>query len=303
MKTVNIIYHRKDLDGFCSGAIARMAFENHQVTMTGWDYNDPVLPDSSFDYDQVVVVDLSLPINQMLQFKDRMIWIDHHRSAILDSKKYEYNLIKGIRLEGDSASLFCWRYFNDILPVPPVLYWVDRYDVWKQEETFPLTGAPPNDDRSFDRVIWVQNLLRVYFEDPAEEHAFNHWKYFLSDRMHHPDGVYFKEGQLINKMIVDQESKIAKNHFIIPSWNGYSWTAVNGSGGSKVLKCIDTSKTDGIMMFRFNGEKWIFSLYGNGEVDCSVIAKSLQGGGHFSASGFSLTNEQFVEFINETLIK
>ena len=38
----------------------------------------------------------------------------------------------------------------------------------------------------------------------------------------------------------------------------------------------------------------------NAFVDCSLIAKQYGGGGHKGASGFVLTNEQFIKFMNET---
>ncbi len=44
---------------------------------------------------------------------------------------------------------------------------------------------------------------------------------------------------------------------------------------------------DGIGCFHYSQGYWYFSLYNdNGVVDCSVIAKSLGGGGHKGAAGF-----------------
>jgi oligoribonuclease NrnB/cAMP/cGMP phosphodiesterase (DHH superfamily) len=56
---------------------------------------------------------------------------------------------------------------------------------------------------------------------------------------------------------------------------------------------------DGFACFWYRNGKWNWSLYnGNGEVDCSVIAKQFGGGGHKSASGFILNNEQQFKLLN-----
>jgi nanoRNase/pAp phosphatase (c-di-AMP/oligoRNAs hydrolase) len=56
---------------------------------------------------------------------------------------------------------------------------------------------------------------------------------------------------------------------------------------------------DGCMCFHMTSDKMISaSLYNdNGEVDCSVIAKSFGGGGHKGAAGFRITLEQFNNLI------
>lgn len=291
----HIIYHRKDLDGFCSGAIARKWAEEkgYQVVMIGWDYNDPRLPDELIESDNLkIIVDLSLPVDQMKQINPSNIWIDHHRSAMQDSIDHSYNGNNGYRKEGDSASLLTWRYFYPNTEPPRIVYWVDRYDVWKKNV---------GDEFSFDDVLKLQNTLRVYFEDPKDQAQYNHWKMFFESRKY-PEFVYAKEIDLIDKIISDQRAIQAKNHFTIPSWMGYSWTALNAFGGSAVLKSIDTSKTDGIMMFTYNGERWVFSLYNDVGYDFSVIAKELGGGGHGGACGFSMNNNEFCAFIADYLI-
>lgn len=53
----------------------------------------------------------------------------------------------------------------------------------------------------------------------------------------------------------------------------------------------DEKLHDLMMMFQYEGARslWKFSIYTTKpEIDCSLIAKSLGGGGHRSASGFQL---------------
>ena len=74
------IYHSRDLDGWMSGAIVKLAFPD--VEFIGWDYGQP-LPDI-YDEDQVIMVDVSFPRDAMVEISqvNGLIWIDHHISAI-----------------------------------------------------------------------------------------------------------------------------------------------------------------------------------------------------------------------------
>ena len=79
MKTV-CIYHSRDLDGWMSGAIVRLAYS--ATNFIGWDYGKEI-PDLS-DYDKIVMVDISFPKEVMQSIASKLIWIDHHISAIKD---------------------------------------------------------------------------------------------------------------------------------------------------------------------------------------------------------------------------
>ena len=61
---------------------------------------------------------------------------------------------------------------------------------------------------------------------------------------------------------------------------------------SESFKDIYTEeKYDLMIAFLFNGKIWTISLYSTKiEIDCSVLAKSMGGGGHKGAAGFTTTN-------------
>ena len=55
---------------------------------------------------------------------------------------------------------------------------------------------------------------------------------------------------------------------------------------------------DGVACFYFNGANYHFSLYSNNSaIDCSLIAKQFNGGGHKGAAGFTLSQEEFNQLV------
>jgi hypothetical protein len=79
----------------------------------------------------------------------------------------------------------------------------------------------------------------------------------------------------------------------------YKFICINKERFNPINFGIDYHKDgyDGCACFHFDGKVWKFSLYNdNSKVDCSQIAKQYGGGGHFSASGFILNQEQFNKY-------
>lgn len=285
---MKIIYHNKDLDGFCSGAIARKwAHQNKhkEIEMIGWDYGNPI-PDHLEGHD-VIMTDISFPVEFMIAV-DRhanLTWIDHHKTAIDDSKKYGYKDINGSRLIGDSASLLAWKYFFPDLEVPEIVYWVDRYDVWKQDD--PAPGCHPDPTKSWEQVLRKQYLLRHFFRDPSDRCEFNHWNLFLNQ--HKNLKSYESEGDAIYEYQIHQNELACKHAFEL-NFRGFDFLALNIAGASStVVDSIIDPKYDGILFFNYSGKEWKISLRGNGkDLDMGAIARQYNGGGHKDAAGFTI---------------
>lgn len=139
-----VIFHRADYDGIFCREIARK-FLPPDIEFIGWDYGDPKL---EFPREgQVYVLDLSpecfweSPLRA--EFIGRLIWIDHHKSAIdkydglpwthepagTDSFGVHYNefwrrghetrtdppspAIAGYRIDGVAACRLVWQWFTN----------------------------------------------------------------------------------------------------------------------------------------------------------------------------------------------
>lgn len=278
-----VIYHNKDMDGYCSGAIARLHFHRHgypEVDMIGWDYGNPI-PDIPH-HANVIMTDISFPAEEMIKLQNNcalFTWIDHHKTAIKDSEDHGYSQAHGLRRVGDSASLLAWEYFfgEQYKNPPSVVYWTDRYDVWKQGDDWEV-------------VLQMQYALRHFFRDPAEVSHYRHWAPFLTEGI--GLGEYEDIGRAIYLFSKDLHKKQCQNAFDL-RFHGLNFIALNHAfGGSTVLESVVNSNHDGIFMFYFDGKKYKVSLYGNGkDHDLSQIARIYNGGGHFQASGFTVSKD------------
>lgn len=79
------IYHSRDLDGWCSGAILKKKYP--EATFVGYDYGEAFPWDLFEKGEKVVMADVSLPMEDMEKLAaiagpHNFVWIDHHISAI-----------------------------------------------------------------------------------------------------------------------------------------------------------------------------------------------------------------------------
>lgn len=98
VKKAAIVYHKSDLDGVVSAAIATM-YENSKdrdVIYIPYSYEDDVKKVTSKvrDLDVVYVLDVSFGADSKTVFKKwldegkSLMWIDHHKGIIEDSKTW-----------------------------------------------------------------------------------------------------------------------------------------------------------------------------------------------------------------------
>lgn len=287
MTKQNIIYHSKDCDGHCSAAIVKkylleQGYNDIEINMIPWDYGDP----SPIQVDgDIYIVDLSLPENDMIALRSNIgdvTWIDHHKSAIQDSIG-KWDWFEGIRRIGDSAAKLCWEYFYPDAELPSLVYYVDRYDVWKKDD-----GSIIN----WEQVMQMQWGIRSNLKDPSDLSYYLDWEDMLDSNVGiHQDIII--DGITTYNFIKDQNKIKAKRAFDL-SFEGLKFCALNEGGNSEVVASVVTKDHDAIMMFRYDGIKWNVSMYGNelsdNQVDLSVIAKKFGGGGHAKACGFSLAS-------------
>jgi len=82
-----VLYHRADLDGHCSGAIAALSLRQRQLDfkLHGIDYGDPI-PWDLIDGHDLIVLDWSFQpwelFSEVLRRAKSLVWIDHHKTAL-----------------------------------------------------------------------------------------------------------------------------------------------------------------------------------------------------------------------------
>lgn len=292
-----IIYHNKDLDGFCSAAIIKKALIHNgetNIKMIGYDYGEDMfflsdfadIRESDIESTAVYITDISFPAHVMeglyRSLKTNVVWIDHHITAMEAAKEGGYSTMPGVRMIGDSAALLAWRYFNLNEKAPLVVDLVDHYDVWRKDsDIFP-----------WSRVLNAQKGLLSCMKDPVSVDAFNEWDRVMSDDYF--IGPIITSGRVLLREETRMNEVTCKNAYGL-NFEGLLFAAVNTSStGSRVLDSYATPKHQGLMVYRYTGNGWSVSMYGNErrdeKPDLSAIAKKYGGGGHHSACGF-ITND------------
>lgn len=278
-----IIYHKQDLDGMCSGAIAYRALGSAELIP--YNYGDEVdLP--SLAGKDVYLVDCSFPVEQMLALQQAaasLTWIDHHVSAIDAAAAASFNP-PGLRDLKEAACELTWRFFHSTplpslpdprpLQLPWVIYLLGRYDCWDHQadpDVLPfqygmraLGPLPPESPR------WPA-LLELRDED------------VMIDRL-------VQEGEVILRYETHQYAEYVRSLSFPCTLDGHPTLAVNrGRAGSTLFNALwDPSLYDLMLTFVLSPKgTWQCSLYSTKpEIDCSQIAKARGGGGHPGAAGF-----------------
>jgi hypothetical protein len=284
-----VLYHSVDNDGIFSREIARRYFGRDAVYI-GWNYGDPV-PEIPAEARQIYMIDVSI---EQLMADPRLIWIDHHRSAIA---KYPSS-IAGYRHDGVAASRLAWQYFfggrkpafAPDLP-PPQAYL--NFDVIEPQAVM-LVGTFDVWDRRFPELFERAAL----FEHGIAAQKDLDWDTLLSDPY---DGETLPLADAyVEKLLSDgvpvanateqrSAARVKRSGFDL-HWQGLVFLACNCGGGSLAFKAGIQPHHDGLLAFRWGRDKWRVSLYGvpgKPDIDFSAIAGRFKGGGgHKQSCGF-----------------
>jgi len=295
------IYHSRDLDGYCSGAIVKHKFPN--VQLIGFDYGE-TLPELDLAPDgstEVIMVDVSIPPVEMaaLARKCKLTFIDHHRTAIQALEKFaddNANVRPGTMSrnpfgiswsttmiaflkDGLAACELTWMYFFREYAMPRTVELLGKYDTWRNSDPVEWENIILPFQYGMRMVCsgpdtMPKNLLATQNQATAKD----------IDRI-------LSDGKLILRYQKEQNAITCKRAFEL-EFKGYRAIALNGGGFSSLTfqSVWDESKYDLMVNFAFNGKFWTVSLYTTKDIDCSALAKEMGGGGHKQAAGFQLND-------------
>ena len=280
MNKMICIYHSRDLDGWMSAAIVKLKFPN--IELLPWDYGQEI-PDLSFK--EIVMVDVSFPKEIMAENANRLIWIDHHISAIKDIASLEpLPFIEGRRNDKFAACELTWQYFFPEEKMPELVRLLGRYDCFGHKGT-----------EEEQKVLEFQYGARQVINNINEAYEL----LVVSRRSHDGkcfdidicENIHIKGSYIYKYLCIEAVAIYARKFDII--LDGFRFASVNQCRFNPINFGIDYHKDgyDGFACFHFQNGKWNYSLYNdNGLVDCSIIAKNRGGGGHKGAAGF-ITDE------------
>lgn len=275
-------YHSADLDGHCSGAIIKRRYP--ECEMIGIDYGQLFPWDTIEKGETVFMVDFSLqPFEDMLRLNKlcKLIWIDHHKSAIDEAHEVGFFAYEQVLEVGKAACELTWEYCYPGGGLPLAVRLLGRYDVW--------------DLGFYSNVMDFQYGMRMV---PDTLPSAEIWDAVFDGDLNDSVFPMIKCGKMILEYQTSQSAKYAKACAFETSILSQPAIAMNvGMANSQMFESVwDPEKHKVMMPFVWKDGQWTVSLYTTPEtgVDVSLIAKSYGGGGHKQAAGFQCDKLPFV---------
>lgn len=270
------IYHNKDLDGFCSGAIMRLKWPD--ATFIGADYGDKLDIPANED---VMMADFSLPMSDMLELgrmSTSFVWVDHHKSAIDEFYRCEAGdrdyVITPVLDASISACEGVWRHLFGWQPFPSAVLLLGEYDTWRgfgsdawNDITLPFQYGMRLRCNSLDTFP-----ERVLFADPLSK--------LIADTI--TTGQVCLDYQR-------QQDKFRCRRAFVADLIGYKAICLNMPDVSSLTfeSVYDPAIHDLMVGFTVGTSHCGYSLRSD-KIDCSGIARAFGGGGHKGAAGFGI---------------
>lgn len=275
-----VVIHHVDADGHCAAAIVGCLLGFNRIQFIpmnySWDLPNYFEPKNKTIY----IVDYSLEpeiMDSISQLAKKVIWLDHHKTAIDNITKYyentEYNFINKSDIN-KSGSLLTWKYCFPNLPIPNSVNLIDVYDRWKWHNV--------------DDALEFHFGLLCYDTRPKLIDAQRLWRSLLFDSANTTQDIIAK-GRIIlsynNMRNAIMTSSVEQGSFF-----GYNALFINTLEGINEICSQYNSFAFDIDIFvgyMRKKDKWYVSLRTTkSDIDVSELAKRFGGGGHPKASGF-----------------
>lgn len=316
MKTT-VIYHSADYDGIFCREIAKKFLPDAELI--GWDFGDaPILiPDG-----QIYVMDL--PVDRVFGFnsltgeapkdigrqafeaiKNRLIWIDHHKSSIETHPKS----IAGYRIDGVAACRLAWQWFTIVdgntnysnvgnsVRAAGVLPMIQDFKNRTVSEPLAVRLAGEYD-------IWDHrdNDADIAFQFGLDSQEVVPWPQILDHGWgaENVTGSIVADGRAAMRCCAKRDGDIMRSRSFRARFEGLELLCLNTARcNSNTFSALDKPETghDALCGFFWNGKQWTVSLYHAAhrkDIDLSEIAKRNGGGGHRGACGFITKKPPFL---------
>ena len=276
---VIIIYHAECPDGFGAAFAAWKKFGDQALYIPLYPRDKP---SENLTGKTVYSLDFSFDLEEtkaLMSKAKSYTLIDHHISAaqvaaIVTQKSFDLN---------HSGAMLAWQFFHPEKPVPTLLRHIEDNDLWR----FQL----PNTREIIQAIHLRKNSFEV-------------WDKIASDlEIKEEKEKYIDQGTVLSQASDRQIEKLMENAEVV-TFEGYPALMVNSPMHTSSLGAALSKKMPPLaIIWSKRKDKILISLRSNGSADVAKLAEKYGGGGHKTASGFALTEDQFYNKQNPIFIK
>jgi oligoribonuclease NrnB/cAMP/cGMP phosphodiesterase (DHH superfamily) len=284
-----VIYHGNCADGFTAAWVVRKHYlreieessEDFPVFYAAT-YNNPVPTDVTGR--EVIMVDFSYKRDVMEKICRRassVLVIDHHKTAEEALKGLDKREFRDVKLYFDmehSGAMLAWFYYFGDTPPPNGLKHVEDRDLWK----FNLFGTRQYNANLFSYPYTWENWDRL-INEPTDQ-AIREGA--AIERKHFKD-IEELIPIVTRRMVIpccDGDGEYRFHHVEIPVAN-VPYTLGSDVGNILAKRELEAGRVPIAGYYYDTPEGRNFGFRSIGDVDCSLLAKALGGGGHRNASG------------------
>lgn len=296
-----VIYHSADFDGVASSLIVWKFVCNYRnqedIELFGWNYGDelPSVAAMINQYDKIYMVDISFPAEFMRKLYEsgKLVWIDHHQTAVSDSELYAYNDCPGLRRIGTAACELTWEFCFPGYQCPDLIQYLGAWDVFNK-----------------GRFDW-EGIINPIQMSCSEHYGMNP-KSWMPDL----DAIFSNDQTLLQKLISDgnliygytkkrAESAVRKYAFEVKVAGRLRGICIlNTTFGSVQFVSVIKNYDCCVVANRKSANLYNFSIYVEPEKEPLInfhageyMKANYGGGGHRNAAGGTLNLEQFEKLI------
>lgn len=294
-----IFYHKSDLDGLCSGAIAKYYADTNKLNYELYpiEYYDELPFEKMNENATLVFLDI-FPQPYLERFqqildtgvsKQQIVICDHHKTFI-DTGIYQ-QVLGSCNIYYSGCEL-TWEWLFPNKDMPQSVHLLGRYDVWDKS----------NPKKREEQILPFQYGARMELIDPIYG-KHEKWVKLFKEQDEKEITRIIELGKNILAYENSDNKKTIQQYAFDAEFRGLKVIACCSSKFSSNLfySKWDPEIYDAMMCFCITHDLKIkASLYVDGkeEVDVSVVAKEMGGGGHKGAAGFIVPMEEFFSQLN-----
>lgn len=307
LNNIFVLYHRNPVKGFCLDGLGAY-YAAHTTFKDRAEYIPVVygkpfpLTDGEVEDSEIYILDFSYGrdiLEHVNSLAKKLVVLDHHKTARDNLEGLSY-----AELDMESSGcVMAWRYFNPDTSCPQLLSHIEDYDLWRFE--LPHTR---------EIIHGLTYKLNEVLNDKKRIDIIVSYTYAVSEfRKNYNLSELYDIGKIINCTVTNNHKKIIESGKVaITEFHDHRVGLYNcNENVSEMGEAINNSATlhvDFALLYSVTAENnVVFDLrskkhHDGTSIDVGEIAKSMGGGGHRNAAGFTLLLTDGLELVRRLML-